>query len=65
MIAGTKLQCLNIVPVIADQARPMQPEIAPIGYTILEGLVVIAALFMAYFSLTVLRSARQRAHEQA
>jgi hypothetical protein len=51
---------LNIIQVIADQAHLMQPEIAPIGYTALEGLAVLASLLLAYFSLTVLRSARRQ-----
>jgi hypothetical protein len=56
---GILAAMLNIIQVIADQAHLMQPEIAPIGYTVLEGLAVMAALLLAYFSLTVLRSVRQ------
>ena len=41
---------LNIVQVIADQVHLMQPEIAPLGYSVLEGLVVLASLALAYFS---------------
>jgi hypothetical protein len=42
---------LNILQVIADQAHLMQPEIAPLGYSILEGMVVAASLVLIYFSL--------------
>jgi cytochrome bd-type quinol oxidase subunit 2 len=41
---------LNILQVIADQAHLMQPEVAPLGYSLLEGMVVIASLALAYFS---------------
>ncbi len=44
---------LNILQVIADQAHLMQPEVAPLGYSILEGLVVIASLALIYFSLKI------------
>ncbi len=44
---------LNILQVIADQAHLMQPEVAPLGYSILEGLAVVASLLMAYFALRV------------
>ena len=44
---------LNILQVIADQAHLMQPEIAPLGYSVLEGLVVIASLVLIYFSLKI------------
>jgi hypothetical protein len=42
---------LNILQVIADQTHLLQPEVAPIGYSALEGLVVIASLVLIYFSL--------------
>ncbi|HEY3419084.1 MAG TPA: hypothetical protein VGK23_00840 [Methanomassiliicoccales archaeon] len=58
-LMGILAATLNIVQVIADQAHLMQPEIAPIGYTILEGLVVVASLALAYFSLMVVHSVRQ------
>jgi cytochrome bd-type quinol oxidase subunit 2 len=41
---------LNIVQVIADQAHLMQPEVAPLGYSLLEGMVVIASLALVYLS---------------
>ena len=42
---------LNILQVIADQAHLLQPEVAPLGYSLLEGLVVIASLALIYFCL--------------
>ncbi len=47
---GMLAAVLNILQVIADQAHLMQPEIAPLDYSILEGLVVIVSLTLAYFS---------------
>jgi len=44
---------LNILQVIADQLHLMQPEIAPLGYTLLEYAVGVVALFLIYFSLKV------------
>jgi hypothetical protein len=44
---------LNIVQVIADQAHLMQPEVAPLGYSALEGLVVLASIALIYFSLKI------------
>jgi len=44
---------LNILQVIADQAHLMQPEIAPLGYSVLEGMVGIASLALIYFSLKI------------
>jgi hypothetical protein len=42
---------LNILQVIADQIHLLQPEVAPLGYSLLEGLVVIASLVLIYFCL--------------
>ena len=47
MMAGV----LNILQVIADQAHLMQPEVAPLGYSVLEGMVVIVSLMLIYLSL--------------
>jgi hypothetical protein len=44
---------LNILQVLADQAHLMQPEAAPLGYSLLEGLVVIASVVLIYFSLKI------------
>jgi len=41
---------LNILQVIADQAHLMQPEVAPLGYSLLEGAAVVASLTLAYFA---------------
>lgn len=50
---GITAGIFNILQVIADQFHLMQPEIAPIGYTLLEFLVVIFSLMLIYFSLQV------------
>jgi hypothetical protein len=54
---GILAAIFNILQVIADQAHLMQPEVAPFGYSVLEGMVVIAAISLAYFSWTVSRLA--------
>ena len=50
---GIAAGILNIFQVIADQTHLMQPEVVPIGYSALEGLVVIASLVLIYFSLKI------------
>lgn len=52
---------LNILQVLADQNHLMQPEIAPFGYSVLEGMVVIASLALGYFSWEVLRNGQKPA----
>lgn len=49
MIAGV----LNILQVIADQLHLMQPEVAPLGYSLLEYSVVIFSVVLIYLSLKV------------
>ncbi len=41
---------LNVVQVIADQAHLMQPEVAPLNYSMLEGSVVVASVGLVYFA---------------
>jgi hypothetical protein len=41
---------LNVLMVIADQAHLMQPEVATLGYSVLEGLAVVASVALAYFA---------------
>lgn len=41
---------LNIIQIFADQLHLMQPEIAPLGYTLLEYLVGVVALVLIYFA---------------
>ena len=41
---------LNILQVVADQAHLLQPEVAPLSYSLLEGGVVVASLTLAYFA---------------
>jgi hypothetical protein len=55
---GILAAILNILQVFADQVHLMQPEVAPLGYSILEGMVVIASLALAYFSWTAREAAR-------
>jgi len=54
---GILAAILNILQVIADQAHLMQPEVAPLGYSVLEGMVVMASLALAYFSWSARQSA--------
>ncbi len=44
---------LNILQVIADQFHLMQPEVAPLGYTLLEYTVTVISLILIYLSLKV------------
>jgi hypothetical protein len=55
---GILAAILNILQVFADQAHLMQPEVAPFGYSILEGMVVIASLALACFSWAARQAAR-------
>jgi hypothetical protein len=55
---GILAAILNILQVFADQAHLMQPEVAPFGYSILEGMVVIASLALAYLSWAARQAAR-------
>jgi hypothetical protein len=41
---------LNVLQVIADQTHLMQPELVPLGYSLLEGTVVIASIALGYFA---------------
>lgn len=47
--AGT----LNIFQILADQLHLMQPEVASVGYTLLEYSVGIVSIGLIYFSLKV------------
>jgi hypothetical protein len=55
---GILAAILNILQVFADQVHLMQPEIASLGYSILEGMVVIASVALAYFSWAARQAAR-------
>lgn len=50
---GIAAGILNILQVIADQLHLMQPEVAPLGYSLLEYSVAIVSLILIYFSLKV------------
>ncbi|EKD53578.1 MAG: hypothetical protein ACD_61C00010G0007 [uncultured bacterium] len=49
IIAGS----LNILQVIADQLHLMQPEVAPLGYTLLELAVATISIGLIYLSLQI------------
>ena len=55
---GILAAILNILQVLADQAHLMQPEVAPLSYSILESIVVMASLGLAYFSWAARQAAR-------
>lgn len=46
IIAGV----LNILQVIADQLHLLQPEVAPLGYTLLEYSVALISVMLIYLS---------------
>lgn len=48
---------LNILQVIADQMHLMQPEVATLGYTLLEVTVAVLSLVLIYFSRHIHRTA--------
>lgn len=47
---------LNILQVIADQIHLMQPEVATLGYSLLEGTVALISVVLAYFSWRIISS---------
>lgn len=49
IVAGS----LNILQVIADQLHLLQPEAPTLGYSLLEGVVVILSAALIYFALKV------------
>ena len=57
---GILAAILNILQVLADQLHLIQPEVAPFGYSVLEGLVVIASLVLAYSSWRVMTPRARR-----
>lgn len=42
---------LNILQVIADQLHLLQPEVAPLGYTLLEYSVALISVVLIYLSI--------------
>ena len=54
-IFGIATAIFNILQVIADQAHLMQPEVASFGYMLLEDVVVIFSVVLAYFSLRIIK----------
>lgn len=62
---GLVAATLNILQVIADQTHMMQPEVATLGYSLLEGAVVIASLALAYFAWAIHLSLRTWKHAES
>ncbi|MFA6081199.1 MAG: hypothetical protein WC741_02215 [Patescibacteria group bacterium] len=52
-VFGIVAGMLNILQVIADQLHLMQPEVAPLGYTLLEYFVVLVSVLLICFSLKI------------
>lgn len=52
---GILAAILNILQILADQFHLMQPEVAPLGYTLLEYSVGLVSLVLAYFSYKIWR----------
>ncbi|MCL5438659.1 MAG: hypothetical protein M1268_01575 [Patescibacteria group bacterium] len=52
-IFGIAVGVLNILQVIADQLHLMQPEVAPLGYTLLEFTVAAISAGIIYLSLKI------------
>lgn len=50
---GITAAFLNVAQVVADQTHLMQPEVAPLGYSLLEGTVVVVSIALALFSWMV------------
>ena len=50
---GITAGVLNILQVISDQLHLIQPEVAPLEYSLLELSVVIVSFMLIYFSLRV------------
>ena len=55
-IFGIVAGVLNILQVIADQLHLMQPEVAPLRYTLLEYSVAFMSLMLIYFSFKLSKS---------
>ena len=49
---------LNILQVVADQLHLMQPEVATLGYSLLEGSVALVSIVLAYFSWKIIKTQR-------
>jgi hypothetical protein len=59
-IFGLVAAILNILQVIADQIHLMQPEVAPLEYTLLEYSVVLFSLVLIYFSLQIYKGKEKK-----
>jgi hypothetical protein len=57
---GVTAGALNILQVYADQAHLMQPQVAPLGYSLLEGAVALVSLVLIYFAWKVHKSVQDR-----
>lgn len=56
-VLGILAAIFNILFVLADQAHLLQPEVAPLSYSILQSMTVVASLALAYFSWVVRQTA--------
>jgi len=52
--------CLNLLQIAADQLHLMQPEVAPLGYTILEYAVGLCSVLLIYLAWQVWQSTTSR-----
>lgn len=52
-IFGIMAGLLNILQVIADQLHLLQPEVAPLGYTLLEYSVALVSVALIYLSFKI------------
>ena len=52
-ICALAAAALNILQVVADQAHLMQPEVASIGYSVLEGAVAIVSLLWPSYTTSL------------
>lgn len=50
---GLVAAVLNILQVIADQAHLMQPQVASLGYSLLEGSVAVVSIALIYLAWNV------------
>lgn len=57
-VLGIIAAILNILLIFADQTHLLQPEVASFSLSVLQSMIVIASLALAYFSWTVRQASR-------
>lgn len=57
---GATVGVLNILQVIADQLHLMQPEVAPMGYTLLEYAVAIVSIVLIYIAFKLSKISKEK-----